>query len=284
MGNNEGKTFFNIALTITLTGLILYFIQEMIFWLKVFPVTIGEQGVPITIVISAGLMIIAIISIILMLFMGFSKTKTVRFAIMIGALYLLAFTMVNFFVPFFLNSSWALPIANIVAFYANDVISFIVLLLMGIIAIFLFIISIMKMSEDRLTTTEQFTYIVTLGLILIYNVSSYSYQRYNLLGFSILFGYFGFFMLPIYFESILIALVIILLGIKVANGGSRVLNILGLILLNIFFLSFISITVPSTVLDITQSNDTVAFALGNYLILIGTVLTAIASIMMVKKK
>jgi hypothetical protein len=284
MGNNEGKTFFNIALTITLTGLILYFIQEMILWLKVFPVTIAEQGLPITIVISAGLMIIAIILIILMLFMGIEKAKIVRITIIIGALYLLAFTMVNFFVPFFLNSSWALPIANIVSFYAADGISFIAILLLGIIAIFLFIITIMKMSEDRLTTTEQFTYIVTLGLILIYNMSTYSYQRLNLLGFSIIFGYSGFFMLPFIYESILIALAIILLGIKVANGGSRVLNILGLILLNIFFLSFISMTVPSTVLDITASNDYVAFALGNYLIILGTVLTAIASIMLVKKK
>ncbi|NHJ47579.1 MAG: hypothetical protein FK733_07315 [Asgard group archaeon] len=281
MGNNNGNSFFKIAITITLTGFLLYFIQEIITWAK-YPGSIGDFGVPITIIISAALMLITIILLIIVLFMGFDNAKMIRVAIMIGALYLLAFTMVNFFFPFFDNSSWSLG-GDILGFYQFDALSFICLLLLGIVSIFLFVFSITKMSEDRIITSELITYILTLGLILVFDASSISSQRISLLGFAF-FGYYGFFMLPFFYEIVLLALLIIILGIRVANRENNTLDILGIILLNIFFVSIISITASGTIWDVTYSNDTIPYCLGNYLLVLGTVLTFIASIIKINGK
>lgn len=286
MGNKTGKLFFKIALSISLTGLLLYFIQEIIYWTRILPVGIMDQGFPITIVISDGFMIIGIILTIVWIFMGFEKMKILRAALMMGALYLLTYTFANLFAPFFGNSAWGIPVMfgnNIVNFYAFDGLSFILLLILGLVAIFTFIQLITKSGEEEITVAERFTLIIILVLIIISDLATINMPRYYLLGFSF-WGYYGFFFLPMFLDAFLIALVVVLTTMTLTMKGSKAVSILGIVLLNLFLIGLISTVVSDTVLDFTASNNTVPFALGNSLLLLGTVLTAIASIQLVKNK
>ena len=286
MGNKTGKLFFKIALSISLTGLLLYFIQEIIYWTRILPVGIMDQGFPITIVISDGFMIIGIILAIVWIFMGFEKMKILRAALMMGALYLLTYTFANLFAPFFGNSAWGIPVMfgnNIVNFYAFEGLSFILLLILGLVAIFTFIQLITKSGEDEITVAERFTLIIILVLIIISDLATINMPRYYLLGFSF-WGYYGFFFLPMFLDAFLIALVVVLTTMTLTMKGSKAVSILGIVLLNLFLIGLISTVVSDTVLDFTASNNTVPFALGNSLLLLGTVLTAIASIQLVKNK
>lgn len=140
------------------------------------------------------------------------------------------------------------------------------------------------MNQEKITLTEKFTYIVMLCLLFIFNLSTLSALRAYLLGMYSATLYYGFFMLPYILETILIAFAIILLTISIVNKESKLINILGLILLNIFFLSLISTTVISTNMNLTISGNYLPIALGNYLIIPGTVITCIMSILMIKNK
>jgi len=286
MGNETSKLFFKIAVSITLLGIVLYFVQEIIDWVNNLPITMPANGLPATMVISDVVIIITIILAIMLLFMGLEKTKLIRITIIMGTIYLLAFTLAHALVPFFNTSSWSIPGVfgnNIVAFYFTYEISFINLLLLGIIAIFVIIISMAKMKQEKITTKEKITYIVMLGLIFIFDVVTPGTLRaYLLLIYSSIFHY-GFFMLPYIIETILIAFAIILLTINILSKEKKIVNILGIILLNIFILSMISTTVITTNMDVTFTNYT-AIAIGNYLLILGAVLTSIATIIKIKNE
>jgi len=287
MGNETGKLFFKIAVSITLIGLLLYFVQEIIVWFKILPITMPAKGVPATILISNIAILIAIILTIMLLFTGFKNTKIIRATIIMGAVYLLGFTLAHALIPFFNTGSWAIPIFfgnDILTFYRNYSISFINILLLGIIAIFVITKSITKMNQEKITITEKFTYIVTLSLLLIFNIATVSPIRIFMLGIYSAIQYYGFFMVPYIIETILIAFAIILLTISIVNKENETVEILGIILLNIFFLSMISTTVIASLLDFTIGNDYIPLVLGNYLIILGTVLTGIASIITIKNK
>lgn len=203
-----------------------------------------------------------------------------------GAVYLLGFTLAHAFIPFFYTGNWAIPPGygnDILTYYRFYSISFINILLLGIIAMFVIVKSITKMNQEKITMTEKFTYIVTLSLLLIFNIATRSTIRSIMLG-TYSFQYYGFFMLPYIIETILIAFAIILLTISIVNKENKTVKILGIILLNIFFLSMISTTVIASLLDFTLSNDYIPLVLGNYLIILGTVLTSIASIITIKNK
>jgi hypothetical protein len=287
MGNETKKLFFKITISISLLGLLLYFIQEIILWARILPITMPANGLPATVFISDGIMIITIILIILMLFIGFEKTKIVRTTVIMGTLYLLAFTFAHALIPFFNTGNWAIPVffgKNIVLFYSNYSISFINLLLLGIITIFVIVNSFTQMNQEKISITEKITYIVMLCLILIFNVSTLSALRVYLIGMLSASLYYGFFMLPYLLEIILIAFAIILITMSIVSKENKVINILGLILVNIFFLGFISATVINTNMNLTIGGNYVPIALGNYLIILGTVLTCIASIKIIKNK
>lgn len=287
MGNETGKLFFRIAVSITLLGLLLYFVQEIIVWFRQLPIIMPANGVPATILISNIAMMIAIILVIILLFTGFKNTKITRITIIIGAVYLLGFTIAHAFIPFFNTGNWAIPIffgKNIVAFYSYYDISFINLLLLGIIAIFVIGKSITKMNQEKITITEKFTYIVVLSLLFIFNLSTISTLKGFLLGVYSVLQYYGFFMLPYIIETILIAFAIILFAISIGNKENKTVKILGIILLNIFFISMISTTVTDSILDFTIGAEYLPLVTGNYLIIIGTVLTSIASIITIKNK
>lgn len=287
MGNETGKLFFRIAVSITLLGLLLYFVQEIIVWFRQLPIIMPANGVPATILISNIAMMIAIILVIILLFTGFKNTKITRITIIIGAVYLLGFTIAHAFIPFFNTGNWAIPIffgKNIVAFYSYYDISFINLLLLGIIAIFVIGKSITKMNQEKITITEKFTYIVVLSLLFIFNLSTISTLKGFLLGVYSVLQYYGFFMLPYIIETILIAFAIILFAISIGNKENKTVKILGIILLNIFFISMISTTVTDSILNFTIGAEYLPLVTGNYLIIIGTVLTSIASIITIKNK
>ncbi|NPE08562.1 MAG: hypothetical protein GNW80_09810 [Asgard group archaeon] len=287
MGNETGKLFFRIAVSITLLGLLLYFVQEIIVWFRQLPIIMPANGVPATILISNIAMMIAIILVIILLFTGFKNTKITRITIIIGAVYLLGFTIAHAFIPFFNTGNWAIPIffgKNIVAFYSYYDISFINLLLLGIIAIFVIGKSITKMNQEKITITEKFTYIVVLSLLFIFNLSTISTLKGFLLGVYSVLQYYGFFMLPYIIETILIAFAIILFAISIGNKENKTVKILGIILLNIFFISMISTTVTDSILNFTIGAEYIPLVTGNYLIIIGTVLTSIASIITIKNK
>ncbi|NHK32177.1 MAG: hypothetical protein FK730_12540, partial [Asgard group archaeon] len=234
------------------------------------------NGLPATVFISDGIMIITIILTIMMLFIGFEKTKIVRTTVIMGTLYLLVFTLAHALIPFFNTGNWAIPLffgKNIVLFYSNYSISFINLLLLGIITIFVIVNSITQMNQEKITITEKITYIVMLCLILIFNISTLSALRVYLIGMLSASLYYGFFMLPYVLETILIAFAIILITMSIVSKENKVINILGLILVNIFFLGFISATVINTNMNLTIGGNYVPIALGNYLIILGTVLT-----------
>lgn len=287
MGNETGKLFFKIAVSITLFGLLLYFVQEIILWFRILAITMPANGVPATILISNIIIMIAIILAIILVFMDFKNAKIARITILLGAFYLLGFTLTHAFMPFFNTGNWAIPAFfgnNIVEFFSNYGYNFINLLLIGIIAIFLIVKSITKMNRENITSTEKFTLIVVLGLLFIFDLASYSYTRFLLLGIAPIGFNYGFFMLPIIIEAILIALAVILLAIKIVNKENKTIEILGIILLNIFFLSLASTTAIGTLLDFTVNNNYIPIVLGNYLIIIGAVLTSIASIITIKNK
>ncbi len=287
MGNETGKLFFRIAVSITLLGLLLYFVQEIIVWFRQLPIIMPANGVPATILISNIAMMIAIILVIILLFTGFKNTKITRITIIIGAVYLLGFTIAHAFIPFFNTGNWAIPIffgKNIVAFYSYYDISFINLLLLGIISIFVIGKSITKMNQEKITITEKFTYIVVLSLLFIFNLSTISTLKGFLLGVYSVLQYYGFFMLPYIIETILIAFAIILFAISIGNKENKTVKILGIILLNIFFISMISTTVTDSILNFTIGAEYIPLVTGNYLIIIGTVLTSIASIITIKNK
>jgi len=287
MANETGKLFFKIAMSITLFGLLLYFVQEIIVWFKILAITMPANGVPGTILISNIAIMIAIILTIILLFTGFKNTKIIRTTIILAAFYLLGFTLAHAFMPFFNTGSWAIP-----AFFGNDIIrfysfydiSFINLLLLGIIAIFVIAKTITKMKQEKITITEKFTHIGTLSLLLIFNMATRSPIRIMMQGIYSAYQYYGFFMTPYIIESILIAFAIILLIISIANKENKTVKILGIILLNIFFISMISTTVVDSILDFTIGSDYIPLVLGNYLLIIGTVLTGIASIIRIKNK
>ena len=206
MGNETGKLFFKIAVSITLIGLLLYFVQEIIVWFKILAITMPANGVPATILISNIAIMIAIILAIILLFTGFKNTKIIRTTIILAAFYLLGFALTHAFMPFFNTGVWAIP-----AFFGNDIltfyryynISFINMLLLGIMAIFVIAKTITKMTQEKITITEKFTYIVTLSLLLIFNISTVSPIRTMMLGMYSAIQYYGFFMVPYIIETII---------------------------------------------------------------------------------
>ena len=287
MGNETGKLFFKIAVSITLFGLLLYFVQEIILWFRILPITMPAQGVPATILVSNIAIMIAIILSIILLLTGFKNTSIIRTTIIMAALYLLGFALTHAFMPIFNNANWGIPAFfgnNILRFYSYYDISFINVLLIGIIAIFVIVKTITKTTQEKITITEKFTYIVTLSLLLIFNISTISPTRSIFLGDYSAYQYFGFFMEPYIIETILIAFAIILLTISITNKENKAVKILGIILLNIFFISMISTTVTDSLLNFTIGAEYIPIVLGNYLLIFGTVLTSIASIITIRNK
>jgi hypothetical protein len=91
-------------------------------------------------------------------------------------------------------------------------------------------------------------------------------------------------MIPYIIEVIVIAFAIILLTISLVSKENKIINILGIILLNIFFIIIITTTISISSMDFTANSNYIPKVLGNYLIIIGTVLTSIASIIKIKNK
>ncbi|NHJ38784.1 MAG: hypothetical protein FK731_02040, partial [Asgard group archaeon] len=288
---NEGKVFFNTAVTITLVGLLFYFVEDLIIWIKYLePGNIIQYGMPITIVISDVIMMITLIMAMILLFVGFDKTKIFRSTIMMGGVYLLVYTMGHIFMPFYAYSGWTIPSfygANIVRFFAEEFFtSFICLLLLGCVSLFIIILSIIKMKEEQFTVEEKFSYILTLGIMVIFDIACLHWAKALVreeigIGFAII-PYYGFLHIPFIFEMMLLIAIILLIVANLFNRGNGYLEVMTLIILNILFITIISTAVVGSVLDFTISNDLIPLALGNSLILLGTVLTFISSIILVK--
>lgn len=291
MGNKSGKTFFNTAVTITLAGLLLYFIQDIIMWVKYLELgNLVAYGAPITSVIADGIMIVTLILSIVLLFIGFERTKIFRITIMMGSLYLLLYTLANIFFPFYETNSWSIP-----GFYGKDIVrffnsyaasSFICLLLLGCISLFVFIFTLANMGKTEFTIAEKFSYILTLGVMTIFDIACLHWLKAlvkDAMGLSDL-PYYGFFHMPFIFEMMLLIAIILLLVANIVNRGNSYLEIMTLIILNIIFFTIISTAVTGSILKYTISNDLIPIALGNTLILLGTVLTFISSVILIKKK
>lgn len=291
MGNKSGKTFFNTAVTITLAGLLLYFIQDIIMWAKYLePGNLVAYGAPITSVIADGIIIVTLILAIVLLFIGYERTKIFRITIMMGSLYLLIYTLANIFYPFYESSSWSIPGyygKDILRFFNNSVASsFICLLLLGCISLFVFIFTIVNIRKTEFTIAEKFSYILTLGVMTIFDMACLHWLKAlvkDSMGLSP-YPYYGFLHLPFILEMILLVAIILLLVANIVNRGNGFLEIMNLVVLNIIFFTIISTAVTGSILKYTLGNYLIPIALGNTLILLGTVLTFIASIILVKKK
>lgn len=281
MGNNTKNTFFNVSVTIALLGFMLYFIQEIIYWIKINPASISE-ALPLSILISDILMIISIILAIVLLFVGFDKVKIFRSVVMLFSLYLLSYTLATTFFPFFDSGSWTMPTNNIVEFYKDSFLSFIALLILGLAALYVFIFSAIKMKEDEITIAEKFSYILVLSIMIVFNIANLHFVRFYLVGSA--FPFYGFLFIPFILEMILLAMLVILLTINLVVENNKIVSIFGLLLLNIFLISIITTASVGTTFDFTISNDYIPFALANSLLVLGTVLTFISSIIVAKKQ
>ncbi|NHJ32738.1 MAG: hypothetical protein FK732_07740 [Asgard group archaeon] len=290
MGNRTGKIFFNVAVTITLAGLLLYFIQDIIMWSRVIePMTLAKYGAPLTAVIADSIMLVTIILACVLLFIGFDKTKIFRVTIMMGALYLLTYTLANIFYPFYENGSWSL------GYYGKDILkyfnntaatSFICLLLLSCISLFVVIFTIVNISKEEITVAEKFSYVLTIGVMTIFDMVCLHWLKARVkdsMGLSP-FPYYGFLQLPFILEMIFLMAILILIVANITDGGNEFLEIMNLVILNIIFFAIISSAVTGSILRYDISNNLVPIALGNSLILLGTVFTFIASIILIGKK
>jgi hypothetical protein len=290
MGNDKGKLFFNVALTIALVGLLFHFIQDIIIWARIIePGNLIAYGTPITIVIADVVVMIMLILIIVLLYIGTDKILLLRIAIIAGAMYLYLYNLSHIFFPFYEDSAWDLGsyAPNIVRYFSNYYgLSFITLLVVGLVSLFLIILSTAKINEDFITYEEKFTYILTLVVMFVFDIScihwvkTYAKDTYSYAPAP----YYGFLHTPIILEMIIFIALILLLVASMFQLRSEYSEVLTIILVNTYFITSIATLVVGSILNFTTDINIIVFPIGNYLIIIGTVLIFASSIINIKYK
>ena len=273
MGNTEKNTFFNISVTVALVGFLVYFVREIFFWVDY---DAFDEAFPLVAFISCILLIIAIITLIVLLYVGMDVVVLFRIVVMLFSLYILSYALATIFYPFMIEGNWNIPNEGLMRMFKDTYsLSFINLIILGAAVLFLFVFSIVQIKKEEITSSEKFTYILVLSLMLVFDIANVHYTK-ALLFVSV--DLFGFFYLPIYLEMILLALLIILLTIGLILNDSEIVSLLGLVMLNIFFISVISTITVNTGFDFSTDTQTLLLAIGNIVLILGTILTFISSI------
>ncbi|MHA1501871.1 MAG: hypothetical protein ACTSSB_08480, partial [Candidatus Heimdallarchaeota archaeon] len=275
---NSNNMFFKSAIVVALLGVMLYFIQEIVLWANMYGMDPPQYGFRLLTMICDGIMIIAIILIVVFILIGKDKKTILRIAVLTGALYLFAYAFSLFFYPFFNYGDWELYndyIAagyNILDFYQYfSGASFISLLLTCAYSIYLIVLASMSFGKEEITILESFSLILLFGLLFVFDNANVHLPRAFLFYTGLPISYYGFFMIPIFVEMILLVAGIVLLTLQLTNNAEKISKLLGIVFINIFFIAMISTTVISAGF-VFEEPDLVPFAIGSILICIGTLL------------
>jgi hypothetical protein len=282
---NKGyKIFFNTATSIALVGLILYLIYEMILWIRemtnpAFDISLG--AFPIVLTIANGLAAIGVILIAVLLFLGLEQTVLLRIATILGSGYFFTYALSYLFFPVYNTTDWDFMSGydgNILLAYGDNGQNFLVLLLMGLLALFTLVITSINFQEQMITLIEKSAIIMVLVTAIVRMFTCLDYSKFSFLGLSFLF-YHGQFFLPVLFEMVLVSMVIIIIALSLSNIERKYLQLFSVLLANIYIIA-IGCLLPS-ILDFNFVGDAITYSLANIFLSLGALLTTIASVLLI---
>ncbi|MEA2071190.1 MAG: hypothetical protein U9O98_07865 [Asgard group archaeon] len=274
--------FFQVAITVCLVGVAMYFLQEITTLMEYY-----THAYVIFLGIADFIGIFAIIGFIVWMYLPKQKELVLNITIILAFAYVLLYLFGHFFAPMFVNNNlFALPSTNFLDQFMDVGLSFTGLLVLVVLTIGAIVFFAMQFGKkEELSIFEKFVILLWVLVIAIFDFTSYYYIRQFVglgnLGFT---PFVGLSFLPTNIEFIFLIVFAIIIAFKFfMNINEETNTILNLLLMNMVFITYAISTVNLVGFNFNNAKMTPSI-IGHLLFLIGAFMVVITSFFVLREK